>query len=315
MRSVSEIILVCLLMSVFACTFLFAGPVRHLQSELQAIQKELLHSDNIWLEKLRKHGEYNEILMSIQNVQKQLGTHSKNKIQTVVLEHILRDLKQQEKHLESYRGDLFGDLLKKSSHQNYFDILWFILVSRSFSKAFGDITNEFVIMQKKQESLKYALDLLDREIKVFVLLEARFLDHRYFQDISKENIKKKELQRAQETLRTNIDVYSKQVERVKQKVALWLINMPLFWVLIFLLGLIIQQLWVWIQIKNSKAKSVYKVNQRFHSFCDITFFGYIITIVYCLSITLPSGVSAFFHTLSRLQVVGGVAASVWFVFR
>ncbi|CRF40390.1 mechanosensitive ion channel domain-containing protein [Helicobacter ailurogastricus] len=200
--------------------------IQHLQAEAAHLEHKLQTSDNIWLKKFSNFESYEQIYEEIQTIQHQIKAlkHKKNgdtlKIST--LNHTLQALKYQEALLEQYKMNPFKELVEKPNIANIPSITnpIAIVTGISFIK---QIKAKYTTMKHHKKSLREVLDLINQELEVLMQLEKLQKEGDQEQEglakkIYQEQVKKIELQGAQNLLKTSMDVYAKDIEEAESNI-------------------------------------------------------------------------------------------------
>ncbi|WP_104641439.1 hypothetical protein [Helicobacter bizzozeronii] len=200
------------LLFLMTCAFLLAD-TQELETQLATIQKNLNTSDNIWLKRFKEIEHYKDVVTEIQRIQEKLkiSLDKGDTSQVDTLSCVLQDLEQQKERLEFSKSNSFENLVPKPPTPNYLT---------------SDIDAKLNAMHKYQNSLKRTLDLINQELDVLTLLNAKSLNHEhsqetfqsYSQQIYQEKIKKRELEEAQKLLKENTDIYEREVKKNKKHI-------------------------------------------------------------------------------------------------
>ncbi|BCZ19056.1 Mechanosensitive ion channel membrane protein [Helicobacter sp. NHP19-012] len=201
--------------------------IQRLQEEVGHLDHKLQTSDNIWLKKFSNFESYEQIYEEIQTIQQKLKTlknkkNKKNKdtLQISTLNHTLQALKYQEELLEQYKMNPFKELVEKPSIANIPNITnpIAIVTGISFIK---QIKAKYTTMKHHKKSLHEVLTLINQKLQVLTQLEKlqRGQEQEHLaKKIYQEQVKKIELQGAQNLLKTSMDVYLKDIEETESNI-------------------------------------------------------------------------------------------------
>ncbi|BDR28372.1 hypothetical protein HSHS1_11330 [Helicobacter suis HS1] len=203
--------------------------IQHLKEEYKRIEHQINSSNSIWLKKFSNAESYEEIYAEIQSVQRQLKTlNSKKDSDTLkinTLKHVLQALKHQEELLERYKMNPFKDLVEKPSIPNIPSITNPIAIVEGIS-FIKKIKAQYATMKSHQKSLQAILVLINHELNILTQLESQKEGEdasnreKLSKQIYQEQIKKIELQGAQNLLKISIDVFAKDIEEASSNILL-----------------------------------------------------------------------------------------------
>ncbi|WP_120953273.1 mechanosensitive ion channel domain-containing protein [Helicobacter sp. L8] len=258
------------------CIFLLAD-TQELETRLATAQQNLNASSNIWLERLKKHENYGNVIAKIQKIQQELKILQTkgNASQINTLNHTMQDLRQQEKRLEPYKSDPFKDLVQKPPVPKFLASLFLVLGGGSFDSLKVNLET----MREHQQSLTQALAVLERELEALNQLKNTSSDRNFSQQISQKEDNKTQLQSAQKLLEKNIGIYVEEMKESKNNVVLDLALTPLLWLVV--LGAL-SIFWYSRKKAMNKGKPTYKINRWYLILHRFVFLAYIVTSVYCL---------------------------------
>ncbi len=201
--------------------------IQHLKEEYKRIEHQINSSNSIWLKKFSNAESYEEIYAEIQSVQRQLKTlNSKKDSDTLkinTLKHVLQALKHQEELLERYKMNPFKDLVEKPSIPNIPSITNPIAIVEGIS-FIKKIKAQYATMKSHQKSLQAILVLINHELNILTQLESQKEGEdasnreKLSKQIYQEQIKKIELQGAQNLLKISIDVFAKDIEEASSNI-------------------------------------------------------------------------------------------------
>nr|WP_240331007.1 mechanosensitive ion channel domain-containing protein [Helicobacter suis] len=192
--------------------------IQHLKEAYKRIEHQINSSNNIWLKKFSNAESYEEIYTEIQSVQNQLKTLNNKKdsdtLKINTLKHVLQALKHQEELLERYKMNPFKDLVEKPSIPNIPNITNPIAIVEGIS-FIKKIKAQYSTMKSHQKSLYNILALINQKLDILTQLESQneaSKKESFAKQIYQEQIKKIELQGAQNLLKISIDVFAKDIE-------------------------------------------------------------------------------------------------------
>ncbi|BDQ27414.1 Putative mechanosensitive ion channel [Helicobacter heilmannii] len=200
--------------------------IQRLQEQATHLEHKIRTSDNIWLKKFSNFESYEQIYEEIQAIQRQIKTLKNKKnsdtLKISTLNHTLKALKYQEELLEEYKMNPFKELVEKPNIANIPSITnpIAIVTGISFIK---QIKAKYTTMKHHKKSLHEVLDLINQELEVLTQLEklqreSGQEEEHLAKKIYQEQVKKIELQGAQNLLKTSMDVYLKDIDEVESNI-------------------------------------------------------------------------------------------------
>ncbi|BEG58160.1 Mechanosensitive ion channel membrane protein [Helicobacter sp. NHP21005] len=201
--------------------------IQRLQEQATHLEHKIQTSDNIWLKKFSNFESYEQIYEEIQAIQRQIKSLKNKKnsdtLKISTLNHTLKALRYQEELLEEYKMNPFKELVEKPNIANIPSITnpIAIVTGISFIK---QIKAKYTTMKHHKKSLREVLDLINQELEVLIQLEklqresGQEVPENLAKKIYQEQVKKIELQGAQNLLKTSMDVYAKDIEEAESNI-------------------------------------------------------------------------------------------------
>ncbi|WP_253248268.1 mechanosensitive ion channel domain-containing protein [Helicobacter sp. 12S02634-8] len=196
--------------------------ITSLHLEIEALDKKLVSSNDIWLKKYANFETYNQIYKEIGVIQKDLNhlknTKTPDSLKISLLTHKLETLQRQKELLEEYKTNPFKELIEKPQIDNIPSVTNPIAIigGVSFIKS---LEAQKLALKKNQTSLENILADLDKKYTLLSELNRLEKSEATTKELYQTQTRRLELQSTQNILKTTIDIYSKDSDEVIQRLS------------------------------------------------------------------------------------------------
>ncbi len=202
-----------------------------LEKQLEILDKNIASNNNIWIRKYANFEKYNEVLLQIKGLQKELevvkkqSNTSDNLFKKHQLETHIETLQTQLKLLDTYKDNPFRDLVQKPEIGAMINVSnpIAILGGISFIK---QIESQKLGLEKRQASLQNAIDLLEKKYNLLqeIALQKSLRDHETKNKLYQVQTNVLELQSARDILSVTNEIFIKDTQELTNRISLQIKN-------------------------------------------------------------------------------------------